>query len=146
MEGKPYEVMGGLSNLIEIPSKYDDGRIIKRSYKTKESEYDLEFGEGGLVKSLVRVFDNPNHSVHTRMVSLALRHGAKPSFLVEQLLRDPDSDFQSFSKVLARTLKKYIQDGTRCSGDKVCPSCSAEKLVYQDGCALCQSCGWTKCA
>jgi len=146
MEGKPYEVMGGLSNLIEIPSKYDDGRIIKRSYKTKESEYDLEFGEGGLVKSLVRVFDNTNHSVHTRMVSLALRHGAKPSFLVEQLLRDPDSDFQSFSKVLARTLKKYIQDGTRCSGDKVCPSCSAEKLVYQDGCALCQSCGWTKCA
>lgn len=146
MEGRPYEVMGGLSNLIEIPSKYDNGKIIKRSFKTKESEYDLEFGEGGVIKNIVKVFDNPNHSVHTRMVSLALRHGAKPSFLVEQLQRDPDSDFQSFSKVLARTLKKYIQDGTRCSGDKVCPACATEKLIYQDGCVLCQSCGWTKCA
>lgn len=145
-EGKPYEVMGGLSNLVEIPKKYEKGKIIKRSYKTKESEYDLLFGDGGLVRNVVKVFDNPNHSVHTRMISLALRHGAKPSFLVEQLQRDPDSDFQSFSKVLARTLKKYITNGTKCSSDKQCTQCESENLIYQDGCVLCQNCGWSKCA
>ena len=146
MEGKPYEVIGGLSNLVEIPKKYDTGKIIKRHYKTKESEYDLYFGDGGVLKNVVKIFDNPNHAVHTRMLSLGLRHGAKPSFLVEQLLKDPDSDFQGFSKVLARTLKKYIQDGTKCSGDKHCPSCENEQLVYQDGCVFCSGCGWTKCS
>jgi len=145
LEGRPYEVIGGLSNFIEIPKKYTSGELVKRSYKTKENEYDLQFGEDGLIRNVVKAFDNPNHSVHTRMVSLSLRHGAHPSFLVEQLQRDPDSDFQSFSKVLARTLKKYIEDGTKCTGEKSCPSCEGESLVYQDGCVTCSDCGWTKC-
>ena len=145
LEGRPYEVIGGLSNLIEIPKKYDVGVITKRSYKTKENEYDLQFGDDGVIRNIVQVFDNPNHSVHTRTLSLALRHGTRPSFLVEQLQRDPDSDFQSFSKVLARTFKKYIENGTKCSGEKICSSCEGESLIYQDGCVLCSDCGWTKC-
>ena len=91
------------------------------------------------------MFDNPLNQVHTRMVSLGLRHGVRPSFLVEQLQKDPDNDLTSFSKVLARVLKKYIKDGTKVTSDKICPSCGSSGLVYKDGCASCLDCIFEKC-
>jgi ribonucleoside-diphosphate reductase alpha chain len=144
-DGKPYEVFGGLSEMIEIPKKYKEGKLTK-VVKTKHTRrYDLVFGEDGLIKDVTKVFNNPDYQVLTRMVSLALRHGAKPSFLVEQLQKDPDNNLTSFSRVLSRVLKKYIQNGTSVTADKVCSSCENESLVYQDGCVLCTSCGWSKC-
>lgn len=145
MDGKPYEVFGGLSELIEIPKKYGGGKLIKNGRSKNVSRYNLQFGEDGVIKNVTKVFDNPTYQVHTRMVSLALRHGAKPSFLVEQLLKDPDNDLTSFSKVLARVLKKYIEDGTAVTSDKVCPNCESEALIYQEGCVTCQDCGLAKC-
>jgi len=145
---KPYEVMGGLANLVEIPKKYSDGTLIKNGFKTKDSRYDLKFGDNEdevLIRDIVKVFDNANNSAFTRMISLALRHGAKPSFLVEQLYKDRDSDMFSFSKCIARILKNYIQDGERANGDKTCPTCGEEGMIYQDGCVTCQKCGFAKC-
>lgn len=148
VEGKPYEVFGGLSELIEIPRRYTSGTIIKNIRSKTKSRYDLQLDEeeeGWLIKDIAKVFDNIAYQVHTRMVSLALRHGAKPSFLVEQLQKDPDSDITSFSKVLARVLKKYIENGTKVTSDKTCPQCGSEALVYQEGCMVCQDCGYGKC-
>jgi len=146
MDGKPYEVFGGLAELIEIPAKHHDGILIKASRSKTKSRYDLQFGEDGwLIKDVTKAFDNINYQVHTRMVSLALRHGAKPSFLVEQLQKDPDGDLTSFSKVLARVLKRYIESGTKVTSDKICPSCGSEALIYQEGCITCQDCGYAKC-
>lgn len=146
MDGKPYEVFGGLAELIEIPKKYTQGNLIKASRSKTKSRYDLQFGEDGwLIKDVTKVFDNVNYQVLTRMISLSLRHGAKPSFLVEQLQKDPDGDLTSFSKVLARVLKKYIENGTKVTSDKVCPSCGSESLVYQEGCMTCADCGYAKC-
>ena len=148
-QDKPYEVMGGLSNLIEIPKRYTGGRLRKQSYKTKENRYDLTFGENGdevVVKDVVKVFDNPNNSAFTRMISLGLRHGAKPSFLVEQLQKDKDSDMFSFARCVGRILKNYIKNGERAHSDKACPSCGADHgLIYQDGCVTCTKCGYSKC-
>jgi ribonucleoside-diphosphate reductase alpha chain len=149
LEGKPYEVLGGLANLIEIPKRYTSGKLIKHSFKTKTNRYDLAFGENGnevIVKDIVKVFDNPNNSTFTRMISLSLRHGARPSFLVEQLQKDKDSDMFSFARCVGRILKNYIQNGERAHSDKCCTSCNAEfGLVYQDGCVLCVKCGYSKC-
>ena len=146
-DGKPYELMGGQANLIEIPRKYKSGTLIKHPRKTKNSVYDLKFGEGEgeiIVKDIVKVFDNPNNSVFTRMISLSLRHGAKINYVVEQLQKDRESDMFSFSRCIARILKNYIKDGERAS-EKTCPSCGAEGLIYVEGCATCTSCGYAKC-
>ena len=147
-EGRPYEVLGGLSNLIEIPKRHTKGRLTKHRFKTKTNRYDLTFGvddDTTVVRDIVRVFDNPNESAFTRMISLALRHGAPPRLLVEQLQKDKDSDMFSFARCVARILKNYIQDGEP-AGDKVCPECGAEEgLVYQDGCQSCSQCGYAKC-
>ena len=146
LEGRPYEVMGGLSSLVEIPKKYVKGTITKRNRKTMPSIYDLRYGEGDaqtVIKDLVRVFDNPNHSAFTRVISLTLRHGAQINFLVEQLQKDKDSDMFSFSRCIARVLKNYIKNGTKAA--KECPECTSGGLIYIEGCQTCQDCGFAKC-
>ena len=149
LDGKHYEVMGGLSNLIEIPSSHTKGTLTKVKFKTKDNRYDLTVGKNGdtmIVRDVVKIFDNPNNSAFTRMISLSLRHGAKPSFLVEQLQKDKDSDLFSFSRCVARILKNYIQNGEKAHSDKACPSCGNESgLIYQDGCVTCTACGYSKC-
>tara|TARA_R100000008_G_C3585317_1_gene171779 strand:+ start:860 stop:3349 length:2490 start_codon:yes stop_codon:yes gene_type:complete len=149
LDGRPYEVMGGLQKYIEIPKKYKKGCIIKHHYKTKNSRYDLVIGKNGdtlVIKDLVDVFDNPNHAGFTRTISLALRHGAAINYVVEQLQKDREMDMFSFSKVIARVLKNYIKDGT-VPGKTVCENCGAEDtLMYQEGCVTCTACGSSKCS
>jgi ribonucleoside-diphosphate reductase alpha chain len=147
MDGMPYEVMGGLSNLIEIPKRYTEGILVKNPRKTMNSIYDLKIGRNGdsiVVRDLVRVFDNPNHSAFTRMVSLGLRHGASVQYVVEQMQKDRDSDMFSFARCLARILKNYIKDGTEVT-ERTCGECGQESLVYLEGCATCKGCGYAKC-
>ena len=102
-------------------------------------------GDQLIVKDIVKMFDNPNHSAFTRTISLALRHGAHIQYAVEQLQKDREADMFSFAKVTARVLKKYIANGTKVSMH-VCENCSLENsLIYQEGCAMCTSCGHGKC-
>lgn len=147
--GRPYEIMGGLQRYIETPKKFKKGVIIKHPYKTKNSRYDLRIGgeeDEILIKDIVAVFDNPNHAGFTRTISLALRHGAPIQYVVEQLQKDREMDMFSFSRVIARVLKTYIQDGT-APGKNVCESCDAkDSLRYQEGCVTCMSCGYSKCS
>jgi len=147
LDGKPYEVMGGLSNLVEIPRSREVGILVKNPRKTMNAIYDLKIGKNGdtlIVKDLVRVFDNPNHSAFTRMISLALRTGANIQYVVEQLQKDRDSDMFSFAKCVARVLKGYITDGSRAT-EKICTECNQEGLIYVEGCATCKACGFAKC-
>jgi len=148
LDGKPYEVIGGSADQIEIPSKFRNGKLYKRVFKTKNSKYDLAIGEGDnklVVKDVVSVFDNPNHAGYTRVISTSLRHGVPVQYLVEQMQKDKEMDMFSFSKVISRCLKSYIKDGTT-STVKICPDCGAEdSIVYQEGCATCKNCGSSKC-
>ena len=112
------------------------------------NKYDLAFGEDGdeiIIKDVVSVFDNPNHTGYTRTISLALRHGAPVQYLVEQLQKDKEMDMFSFSKCIARCLKKYIEDGLKAS-ISVCTNCGAEDtIIYQEGCQTCTACGHSAC-
>lgn len=148
LDGKPYEIFAGLAKYVELPKKYVKGFIVKRSYKTKNSEYDLVINKGSedqlVVKNIVETFENPNHGVLGRLISLSLRHGTKPAYLSEQLLKDTDFDFQSYSKCMGRVLKKYIVNGERPENGKDCKECGGG-LVYEEGCVLCRSCGFSKC-
>jgi len=147
MDGMPYEVMGGLANLIEIPKRYTEGILVKNPRKTMNSIYDLKIGRNGdsiVVRDLVRAFDNPNHSAFTRMMSLGLRHGASVQYVVEQMQKDKDSDMFSFVRCVARILKNYIKDGTEVT-EKTCGECGQDGLVYLEGCATCKACGFAKC-
>jgi ribonucleoside-diphosphate reductase alpha chain len=147
LEGKPYEVMGGLANLIEIPKGKAEGFLIKNPRKSMNSVYDLRVGTNGdtiIIKDLVKAFDNPNQSGFTRMISLGLRHGANIQYVVEQLQKDRDSDMFSFAKCVSRVLKSYIPDG-QCATEKTCTECGHDGLIYVEGCVTCTVCGYAKC-
>lgn len=141
-DGLPYEVMGGKSEYVEIPEKFTKAKIIK--FNKQNSRYDL-IVDDIRINNLTKIFENKNYEVLTRMLSLSLRHGASPNFLVEQLQKDPESDFFSFSRGIARVLKKYIKDGTKVATDKFCSNCNADGLKYVEGCATCSFCGYSKC-
>ena len=151
LNGVPYEIMGGLSQYIDIPTKYTTGALIKRPRKTVNARYDLKFGENGdevLLKNVVSIFDNPNHGSLTRMISMSLRHGVPVQYIVEQLQKDKHSDMFSFSRVVARVLKKYISDGTRAGNNNINCNCDSKEecnFVYQSGCISCTSCGFSAC-
>lgn len=149
LNNKPYEVFGGLSKYVDIPNKYKTGRIIKNGKVNGVTAYNLKIGEGDdlmMIKDIANVFENANFGAFTRTISLALRHGTPIQYVVEQLLKDKNSDVTSFTTVVARVLKNYIADGTKSTVEKKCPECGAENcFAYQEKCLTCTNCGWSKC-
>ena len=148
LNGKPYEIFGGLSKYVDIPNKYKTGKIFKNE-KSGGAAYNLIIGSDDdpmIIKDIANVFENSNYGAFTRTISLALRHGAPVQYVVEQLQKDKNSDITSFSRVIARTLKNYIMDGTKSTSEKKCPECGKEgSLAYQEGCLRCLNCTFSKC-
>lgn len=149
LDGLPYEIFGGSEKYIKIPKVYTKGILEKDSKKKdKNSQYNLYYGEDGketIIKDIVSVFENPLYNYHTRSLSMKLRHGISPMFIVEMLQRDElGSELYSFNKVIARVLKTYIKDGTKKKG--TCPNCGGENLIMQEGCFVCQDCSHSKCS
>lgn len=150
LEGVPYEVFGGAKEQVDIPKKIKKGKIIKRkcekvNAKGRTACYDLIIGEDEdewKIKDIAVSFENFNYAAQTRMISLSLRHGVPPQFIAEQLSRDLESDFHSFSRVMARVLKQYVSDGA--TGSEKCPNCG-DKLRFESGCTICPNCGEGKC-
>lgn len=150
LDGKPYEVFAGLADKVELPRRIKTGMLIKRPKKVEgHSVYDLRAGAEAdddlVIKDIINQFNNPTEGAFTRVLSLSLRHGTPVQFVVEQLLRDKNSDVTSFAAAISRVLKKYIQDGASSASTKACTQCGASPLVYQEGCATCKACGWSKC-
>jgi ribonucleoside-diphosphate reductase alpha chain len=155
LEGKPYEIMGGLTSMINLPKRVRSGKIVKHNGQENPiARYDLHYDydrgpeDETTIRDITNVFDNATHASFTRTISLAMRHGAPVQYLVEQIVKgsEKEDDLFSFSRAISRVLKAYIQDGTKASGSKKCPSCGSEHLVYQEGCLSCKNCGFSKCS
>jgi ribonucleoside-diphosphate reductase alpha chain len=137
-----YEVFTGINETkndkLSFPKEMHDGKIIKRArgdYIFKDTD--------GHEYHLINGHNDDNADALTRMISASLRHGVDLNFIVHQLEKTK-GDMVSFAKVLARTIKKYIKDGTKVHGE-LCPSCGADALVRQEGCMTCKACGAGKC-
>lgn len=145
--GEPYEIFGGKSSKISLPKKIKKG-ITKKGPKNEDgnSVYDLIIGQGDdqiIVRDIVESFENPTQGDFTRAFSLMLRHGIAVHFIVDQVQKDKHSELYSFSRVIARVLKKYIVDGTKIK--QKCTNCGSEELAYIEGCLTCQTCGNSRC-
>jgi ribonucleoside-diphosphate reductase alpha chain len=137
MEGDPYEVFAFKKKNISLPDKWKTGELTK----IKKGCYNL-LSNGLEIENLAENFQKDEEEALTRLISTSLRHGAEISFIFDQLLKSEGS-VVSFSKAVARTLKKYI------NMDKVnttCDDCGDPKgLVMSEGCFKCISCGYSKC-
>jgi ribonucleoside-diphosphate reductase alpha chain len=139
-KNQPYEIFTGINEEkknLYIPKASNSGEIRKEARGTytfideEKDEYKLNNGHS-----------DDTADALTRMISAALRHGTDVQFVVHQLekVRGP---LVSFSKVLARTLKKYVKDGAEIKGEE-CSACGG-KLIRQEGCSKCVNCGSSKC-
>jgi ribonucleoside-diphosphate reductase alpha chain len=137
LNDKPYEVFAGKNGFI--PKAIKSGKISKKS-----SGYKVEFDDSDLELSPITASMDEMEEVISRLTSGLLRSGIDMHFVVKQLEKvgERQSDLNSFSRSVARVLKKYIPDGTK-EGEK-CPECSGD-LVRAEGCISCPGCGYSKC-
>jgi len=139
MNTDPYEVFTGINHNedgdIYIPKTVKEGSIVKH----KRGEYSFRSNDQDYLLTNSHADDTAD--ALTRIISCALRHGSPLEFIVDQLSKTK-GPMTTFSKILSRTVKKYIKDG-RVSGDD-CPNCS-KKLTFSEGCKLCISCGYSAC-
>lgn len=136
-EKVPYEVFAGKNGCVS--------RKVRKATitKIKRGHYRADFDDGTSFENIGNQVTEDQEAI-TRLISMGMRHGNEVSFTVHQLEK-VRGDMMSFSRAIARTLKKYILDGTSVKGES-CPKCSSESsLVRQEGCVVCRACGWTKC-
>lgn len=117
LNDKPYEIFGGKSEQVEIPRRKDKGRIVKRKVDTENKTstvYDLLIGDDDddqlVIRDIGQTFHNPEYAWATRQLSLQLRHGISPKFIVQQLRRANNCALTHFSKAIARVLAKYVNE------------------------------------
>lgn len=137
LNGSPYEVFA-------IPDKISKHRGVGEVSKIKSGIYSYE-GEDGTVLDNISATNSDEEVALARLISTSLRHGAKIDFIVDQLNKS-DGSIVSFTKAIARQLKKYSEQQLN---DDVNPfDCDREPecaVVYEEGCVKCLTCGNSKC-
>jgi ribonucleoside-diphosphate reductase alpha chain len=154
LDGKPYEIFTGKveEDVLPIPNSIITGKIIKNRDDNNITRYDFQFknryGYNSTFEGLSHQFDKEYWN-YAKLISSVLRYGM-PIPKVVDLVRSLELDSESINtwkNGVERALRKYIPDGTRASTEgEICPECqTVDSLVYQDGCVICQDCGYSKC-
>ena len=136
----PYEIFAFQKKNISISTKIRNGKLTK----VKRGRYNLELGDFEL-ENLKEHFESNEEEALTRMISTALRHGTDINFIYEQLQKS-EGTIVSFSKAIARTLKKYLDEELLKNSETYCENCGdPDGLHFSEGCFQCKSCGYSKC-
>ena len=134
----PYEIFAFKKKNINLSEKFKHGKLTK----VRKGKYDLEL-DGFTLEDLKELFESDEQEALTRMISTSLRHGADINFIYEQLMKS-EGTIVSFSKAIARTLKKYLKDENFSA--ITCESCgSPDGMTMQEGCYKCKDCGYSRC-
>ena len=149
LDGRPYEVFTGRAEGFIVPQWVEKGWIIKERNKDGASRYDFEFldkeGYPVLMRGLSRSFSKEFWN-YAKLISGILRHGmplANVVELISGLNLDSDS-INTWKAGVERALKRYIPDGHKPKNAE-CPNCKDHTLIYQEGCIVCKTCGYSKC-
>lgn len=131
LNNKPYEIF--IENR-ELPQ--GKGKMIKMS------RGNYKFVQNGYEQVITAEMTDEQAAI-TRLASTSLRHGADIKFLVEQLNKTPGGLF-SFTRGLARVLKKYIPNGAKSTVS--CQDCGSTNVIFEEGCNKCLDCGNSACS
>ena len=153
INGVPYEIFTGLvdDDSRSIPKGVDTGYIVKeKDVNTGISRYDFHFvdkyGYTNIIGGISHMF-NKEYWNYAKLISGVLRHGmpiVDVINLVNGLQLDSEA-INTWKNGVARSLKRYIPDGTKDDTGKKCPKCQSNDLIYQEGCLVCTNCGYSKC-
>ncbi len=148
----PYEIFSGRSeeDALPVPKSITKGKIIKQRFDDGSKRYDFKytnkFGFNITIEGLSYKF-NPEFWNYAKLISGVLRHGMPVQHTVNLIssLQFGGGTINTWKKGIERALKNYIPDGTKAKKGQVCTECGSDTLTYQEGCLICQSCGFSKC-
>ena len=145
LDGDPFEIFCGQNEDLYLPQSCKTGIIRKQG----QGKYELEVmirKSPVVFKDLAEVLMTDNERALTRLLSLSLRHGVPPQYIVQQL-KKTNGSIVSFSTAISRVLSKYVSTYTLKDTEKVCPLCSEASLVYEEGCLKCATpgCQYSRC-
>ncbi len=151
IDDRPYEVFTGkMEDVFNLPNWVKKGWVIKNKDEKGKSRYDFQFIDKQqyriTIEGLSRSFDKEYWN-YAKLISGVLRHGMPMHEVVKLIegLNLYDDFINTWKNGVTRALKRYIKDGTKPK-DKKCPQCGdPEGLVYEEGCLVCKSCGYSKC-
>jgi len=151
MNGKPYEIFTGkMKDAFDLPDWVQSGWVIKSRDEDESKRYDFQYqdkdGYRVTIEGLSRSFDKEFWN-YAKLISGVLRHGMPLQYVVDLVnnLNLFDENINTWKNGVARTLKRFIPDGTDAV-DKKCPECGdPDGLIYMEGCLSCKSCGHSKC-
>lgn len=148
-DGKPYEIFTGLEDKDEhvLPKSVKVGKLIRIVDKKGKKRYDFSYVDkygytntiGGVSHMFNKVYWN-----YAKFISGYLRNNVPivdTINVLEGLSFDKES-INTWKNGVIRALKKYVKNGTKSK--HTCPECG-EKLIYEEGCLRCPSCGYSKC-
>lgn len=135
-EGKPYEVFAFRPlNAVDIDSH--------KGVITKESKMHYSFDSEYIKLTNIELANNcVEERAATLYSSMLLRHGVDIKYIIKTAKKVNDN-ISSFSSAMCRVLAKYTNK-EEVKGE-VCPDCGG-KLVRENGCVHCISCGWSRCS
>ncbi len=150
LNGRPYEIFTGVAEDFWVPAWVQKGWIVKSRPDGVGSRYDFQFedrqGYKITIEALSRSF-NKEYWNYAKLISGILRHGMPLPFVVNIISKlnfEVDS-INTWKNGIERALKKFIPDGTKAAEHK-CPKCKDPNgLIYQEGCLVCKSCGYSHC-
>lgn len=151
LNGYPYEIFTGLQDDDEgivLPKTVVKGKIIKQTDENGKRRYDFQFenkrGYKTTVEGLSEKF-NPEYWNYAKLISGVLRYRMPIDHVIKLVgsLQLKSESINTWKNGVERALKKYILDGTEAKGQE-CPNCGG-KLIYQEGCLICKSCGVSRC-
>ncbi len=159
-QGEPYEIFTGLAEKVDLPEYIDKCSIIKNKVEKevyneetcknelkKVSSYDLLYtdksGNFQMIENIGGAFRSEFYTV-SKLVSALLRHGMPIEYVISTIksLDFKNNTINSWKMGVIRALKSYVKDG-EIQGE-VCPECGS-KIVRENGCKHCSSCGWSAC-
>jgi ribonucleoside-diphosphate reductase alpha chain len=146
--------------------KLDTGDGVKNAYITVSFFPDTKKPYEIFVNAPVgqNVKDLQIAELSSRMTSLALRHGVKVDFVVDQLSKIDGQYIYSIPVGLAKALSAYISNDdietveTEEKENKLedngnfdvrtsrCPSCGEKSFIIEENCGKCLSCTYSKCS
>lgn len=152
LNGYPYEIFTGVlddEDGIALPKTVVKGHIIKNVEDDGTKRYDFQFenrrGYKTTIEGLSSKF-NKEYWNYAKLISGVLRYRMPLTNVIKLVgsLSLESESINTWKNGVERALKKYVQDGTKATGQK-CPNCGEETLVYQEGCLICTNCGHSRC-
>ena len=140
LNDEPYEIIAGKINGHDFDPSITEGEMIKTKLNGKKVYQFVKDGNV-LCEDVMSVYMNELREYSTRLMSLALRHGASVEHL--QTVLRKSGTIVDFNQAIVRAISKYVKE---VSNKERCPVCNSE-MRYVEGCVKCSSpdCSFSKC-